>query len=87
MIKEKIMISEDRISIHPSEIIVEEFIKPLNMTTKIFAKKMGIDNKLAIDIVEGRTSITKDIAERLSKTFNTSVEFWINLQNNFDKSL
>lgn len=68
----------------PGEILKEEFLHPLGMTQGDLAKHLGCDIKVINRIVNARTSITAEMALRLSATFNTSPEFWLNAQKAVD---
>ena len=68
----------------PGEILKEEFLHPLEMTQGDLAKHLGCDIKVINRIVNGRTSVTAEMALRLSASFNTSPEFWLNAQKAVD---
>ena len=61
----------------PGEILDEEFLKPLNMTQKQLADHLGCDVKVINRIVNGRASITAEMAVRLASALGTSPEFWL----------
>jgi len=69
---------------HPGEIIREDYLKPLSMTISELASILGISRKTLSKILNGRGAITPDMALRLSRAFNTSADFWLNLQKNYD---
>ena len=71
-------------NIHPGEIIREEFLKPLNMTSYGLAKALHLPLPRINDIVLEKRGISVDTALRLSKFFNTTPNFWMNLQNTFE---
>jgi len=76
---------DDRIpNIHPGEILLEDFLIPMNITQYRLAKETNIDQTRISEIVKGKRSITIDTALRLSKYFGNSPEFWINLQTHYD---
>ena len=64
----------------PGEILSEEFLKPLNLTQKYFADHISVDIKTINRIVNGRQSLTPEIAMKFAASFNMSVEFWLDLQ-------
>ena len=64
----------------PGEILAEEFLIPLEMTQKQLADHLGCDVKVVNRIVNGRTSITAEMAIKLAATFGTTPEFWLNAQ-------
>ena len=68
----------------PGEILREEFLKPLGMTQQQLAKHLGCDIKVINRVVNGRTSISAELALKLAAAFNTSAEFWINAQKAVD---
>ncbi len=71
-------------NIHPGEILLEEFLKPMNMTPYRLAKETHIDQTRISEIIKGKRSITVDTALRFAKFFGNSAEFWINIQNHYD---
>ena len=68
----------------PGEILEEEFLRPLNMTQKQLADHLGCDVKVVNRIVNNKTSISAEMAIKLSSTFRTSPEFWLNAQQAVD---
>src|SRR3989339_619816 len=70
--------------IHPGEILMEEFLKPLNISQYSLAKDIHVPPIRINEIVHGLRSISVDSALRLSKYFGNSAEFWLNLQNKYD---
>jgi addiction module HigA family antidote len=64
----------------PGEILKEEFLKPLGMSQKELADHLGSDVKVVNRIVNGRTSVSAEMALKLGATFRTSAEFWLNAQ-------
>ncbi len=71
-------------SIHPGEILSEEFLVPLNMSQYRLAKSIGVDPRRMHAIVRGERSITAETAMLLGKFFNTSAELWMGLQTQYD---
>ena len=64
----------------PGEILREEFLVPLGMTQKELADHLGCDVKVVNRIVNGRTSVTAEMALKLGAAFGTTPEFWLNAQ-------
>jgi addiction module HigA family antidote len=70
--------------IHPGEILMEEFLKPLGISQYKLAKDINVPARRINEIVHGKRSITADTALRLSRYFNLSERFWLNLQARYD---
>ena len=70
--------------IHPGEILLEEFMKPLGLTAYRVAKDIWVDPPRVHSIVSGKRSITADTAMRLGIYFGTEPEFWLNLQSDYE---
>ncbi|HYA94479.1 MAG TPA: HigA family addiction module antitoxin [Thermodesulfobacteriota bacterium] len=70
--------------IHPGEILMEEFLRPLGITQYKLAKDIHVPARRINEIVHGKRSITADTALRLSRYFNLSERFWLNLQARYD---
>lgn len=68
----------------PGEILLEEFLIPMGLSQATLAKHIDVDYKVINRIVNGHSSLTPDIALRLSKAFGTTSEFWLNLQQKID---
>jgi antitoxin HigA-1 len=71
-------------NIHPGEILLEEFLKPLKISAYRLSKEIGIPQTRTSEIIKGNRSITADTALRLSCYFGNSAKFWLGLQNDFD---
>ena len=71
-------------NIHPGEILLEEFLKPLEITAYRLSKDTFIPQTRVSEIIKGRRRITADTALRLSKYFGTSAKYWLGLQDDFD---
>jgi addiction module HigA family antidote len=71
-------------NVHPGEILIEEFLKPLGISAYRLSKDIGIPQTRTSMIIKGNRKITADTALRLSKYFGTSAKFWLGLQNDFD---
>ena len=78
------MIPENRIPTHPGEILLEEFLQPIEMTQVALAKHLKIPVQRVNEIVRGKRGITTETAWLLSQAFRTTPQFWLNLQMNHD---
>jgi addiction module HigA family antidote len=70
--------------IHPGEVLLEEFLKPMAISQYRLAKDISVPARRINEIVHGKRSITADTALRLGRYFGTSAQFWMNLQDHFD---
>lgn len=70
--------------IHPGEILMEEFLKPLGISQYRAAKDISVPPRRINEIVHGTRSVTADTALRLARYFGTSERFWLNLQTRYD---
>ena len=70
--------------IHPGEILLEEFLKPMNISQYQLAKDVSVPARRINEIVLGKRSISADTALRLSRYFRLSECFWLNLQSAYD---
>ena len=75
-----------RISTHPGQMLLEEFLEPMGITQNALALKLRVPATRIGDIVHGRRAITPDTALRLARFFGNSAEFWMNLQQAHDLS-
>ena len=71
-------------NIHPGEILLEEFLKPLKLSAYRLSKETEIPQTRISQIIKGNRRITADTALRLSSFFGNSPRFWLGLQNDFD---
>jgi len=69
---------------HPGEILKYEFLEPMDLSTGKLAKHIGVPRTRIERLCKEETAVTVDTATRLAKAFGTSVEFWMNLQVNYD---
>jgi len=81
------MVKQKLSPIHPGEILMEEFLKPLGISQYKLAKDISVPARRINEIVQGKRSITPDTALRLSRYFGLSERFWINLQARYDLEL
>lgn len=70
--------------IHPGEQLREEFMVPLGLSSNALARALGVTPTRINEIVRERRGISADTALRLARFFNTSHQFWLNLQGNYD---
>ena len=70
--------------IHPGEILLEEFLNPMEITQYRIAKDISVPARRINEIVHGKRRISADTALRLSKYFGTTERFWLNLQTRYD---
>lgn len=71
-------------NIHPGEILLEEFLTPLEISQNRLARAMGISPRRINEIVHGQRAITADTALRLARALGTSEQFWMGLQTDYD---
>jgi addiction module HigA family antidote len=70
--------------VHPGEVLLEEFIKPLGLSQNHLALRIGVLARWINEIVLGKRRITADPALRLAKFFGTTARFWLGLQTDYD---
>ncbi|WP_254175008.1 HigA family addiction module antitoxin [Planktothrix pseudagardhii] len=73
--------------VHPGEILLEEFLNPMEITPEQLAEDIHIPGFKIDEIIQGKSAITADIALRLSKYFGLSERFWLNIQVTYDLEL
>ena len=73
--------------IHPGEILREEFLKPMKITSYELARHLRVPVPRINDIVLGKRGITADTAGRLARFFGTTEQFWMNLQSSYEVRL
>jgi len=78
------MKNEKLTPIHPGEILLEEFLKPMRISQYRLAKDISVPPRRINEIVHGKRSITADTALRLGRFFGMSAQFWLNLQTRYD---
>ena len=74
------MLPKNRRPIHPGEILRYEYLEPLQLTQQKLADIIGVTRVRINEIILGKRKITPDTAYRLAKCFDTSPDFWMNLQ-------
>lgn len=80
----KLMVGRSLPPIHPGEVLLEEFLKPMAVSQYRLAKDISVDPRRVNGIVLGKRAITADTALRLSRYFGTTERFWMNLQARYD---
>ena len=71
-------------NIHPGEILLEEFLKPMDITAYRLSKEIGIPQTRISQIIKGKRRVTADTALRLSAFFGNTPKFWLGLQDDYD---
>ena len=71
-------------AIHPGEILLEEFMKPMELSSNALAIALGVTPARINEIVRGKRGISADTALRLARFFGTDVQSWLNLQQQYD---
>jgi addiction module HigA family antidote len=76
---------DDRLpNVHPGEVLLEEFLRPLEISQNRLARELSVPPRRINEIVLGKRSITADTALRLGRYFGTSERFWLGLQLDYD---
>ena len=70
--------------IHPGEILLEEFLEPMEISGYRLSKDISVDPRRINEIIHGKRAISADTALRLGRYFGTSARFWLNLQSHYD---
>jgi addiction module HigA family antidote len=70
--------------LHPGEILLEEFLKPLELSQNRLARRIGVPPRRINEIVLGKRAVTADTAVRLGRYFDTAPKFWLGLQMDFE---
>lgn len=70
--------------IHPGEILLEDFLKPMGISQYRLAKSIGVSQRRIGEIIAGKRAITADTALRLALFFGTDAQTWMNLQTHYD---
>lgn len=71
-------------NIHPGEVLLEEFLKPMEISAYRLAKETFIPQTRISEIIKGKRRITADTALRLAKFFGTTAKFWLGMQDDYD---
>ena len=75
-----VRVPTNRTPTHPGEMLLEEFLQPMGLTQRELADRIHVPYQRVNEIVHGKRGVTPHTALRLAKFFNTSVDFWMNLQ-------
>jgi addiction module HigA family antidote len=78
------MNNEKLMPVHPGEVLLEEFLKPMGISQNHLALKIGVPARRINEIVLGKRRITADTALRLARYFDNSAKFWLGLQTDYD---
>ena len=78
------MMEEKLAPVHPGEVLLEEFLKPMELSQNRLAIDMGVPSRRINEIVLGKRRITADTALRLARYFGMSPQFWLGLQMDYD---
>jgi addiction module HigA family antidote len=78
------MVAEKLPPVHPGEILLEEYLRPLKISQNRLGRDLGVPAQRINDIIRKNRSITVDTALRLSRYFHTTPQFWLNLQMRYD---
>jgi addiction module HigA family antidote len=70
--------------VHPGEVLIEEFLKPMGLSQNRLALSIGVHPRRINEIALGKRAVTADTALRLAKYFGTSAKFWLGLQADYD---
>lgn len=79
-----VRIPKNRPPTHPGEMLMEEFLKPLQMTQVELAEKLGVSYPRVNELIHGKRGVTPDTALRLERLFGMEAQFWLNLQLAWD---
>ena len=78
------MLPTNRAPTHPGEMLLKEFLEPMNISQREFCQHLGWSYARLNEIINGRRGITADSALALGESFNMEPEFWLNLQEKWD---
>jgi len=78
------MIPKNRIPTSPGEILLEEFLNPMEMTQTAFARHIGVSVRRVNEIIKGKRAVSPETAQLFSAALGTSAEFWMTAQSAHD---
>jgi len=78
------MLKRDFEPIHPGEVLLEEFLRPMNISQYRLAKNINVPQRRISEITQGKRAITADTALRFGLFFGMEAQFWLNLQSRYD---
>ena len=70
--------------VHPGEIIKHDYLEPLGLTVGELANSLGVTRPMLSAIINGRSSVSPEMAIRLSKAFDTTPDLWLGMQRSYD---
>lgn len=70
--------------VHPGEVLLEEFLKPLGLSQSRLGREIGVSGRLINEVVQGKRRVTAGTALRLARYFGNSPQFWLGLQMDYD---
>lgn len=71
--------------IHPGEILLEDFMKPLAISARKLSSDIDVPERLIEELLAAKSAVTADMAAKLGQYFKMDPQFWINLQNEYDR--
>ena len=74
-------------AVHPGEILYEDFMRPLGLSSNALASRLQVTTARINEIKRGRRGISADTAWRLARALDTTAQFWLNLQSDYDLKL
>jgi addiction module HigA family antidote len=80
------MLPENRITTHPGQVLLLDFLEPIEVSQSEFARHLGVPVQRINELVKGKRGITPETAWLLSKSLGTTPEFWMNLQVAYELS-
>jgi antitoxin HigA-1 len=86
LLAELMLTPTGRVSTHPGEMLLEEFLKPSGLSVADFVRPIGVAVSEVEELIAGRRSVTPELAVLFAETLGTSAEFWINLQALYDRT-
>ncbi|MCK6529991.1 HigA family addiction module antitoxin [Myxococcota bacterium] len=81
------MLPERRVSTHPGEVLIEDFLNPMSVTQTAFAAHIGVPIQRINEIVRGKRGVTADTAWLFAQALGTSPELWMGLQADYDLTI
>jgi addiction module HigA family antidote len=71
-------------NVHPGEVLLEEFLRPMGITAYRLAKETGVPQTRISQVIRGKRGVSAETALRLARFFGTTAQFWLGLQNDYD---
>lgn len=78
------MIKNGMCPVHPGEVLLEDFLKPLGLSVNALSEALHVPYALLRDVVDGKCGVSADTALRLERYFGGEAQFWLNLQSAYD---